>query len=117
MHALGKLISEEAEAHNLSLREVATRAGVSKSGLQALVMGELAEMPKKATLAGIAKALKIPQSVVVDAALNTIGLTRVPTEDPDLLFIRAGIKELPPGEQERLIKTFRAMLEVTREQS
>lgn len=117
MHALGKLITEEAEAHNLSLREVATRAGVSKSGLQALVKDDLTEMPKKATLVGIANALKIPQAVVVDAALNTIGLTRVSTEDPELVFIRAGIQELPPGEQERLIKTFRAMLDLSREQS
>ena len=119
VQALGQLIEDTMNLHNppLGVREVARRAELTPAHISRLINHPIKALPDPATLRKLSKALQIPLTAVVDAGLHSLGLTRVETDDPEFLYIRAGVEKLPPGEQERLKKMFMSMLEVTREQS
>lgn len=119
VHALGQLIEDTMQLHTppLGVREVARRAELTPAHISRLLNHPIKTLPDPATLRKLSKALQVPLSAVVDAGLHSLGLSRVETDDPEFLMIRAGVSELPPGEKERLIKMFMSMLEVSREQS
>ena len=119
VHALGQLIEDTMAIHSppLSMREVARRAGLTPSHISRLVSNPIKVLPDPATLKKLARALQLPLTVVVDAGLQSIGLSRTRTEDPEISIIRASVDELPKTEQERLIKQFKAMVEIARAES
>lgn len=112
MPALGRLIDRELAAQNLSLREVGRRAGISSSRMSQLRTDEFKTLPTRDTLERLARALMLPTAVVLDAALETLGLARVATEDPELSIIRAGLDELPEEDRVKLVKQIRALIAV-----
>jgi transcriptional regulator with XRE-family HTH domain len=78
MTPVGELIEETRRLNDWSYRDLERRSGdvVSKARFQQLARGQLRAMPEARTINGIAKALALPVSVVVDRLLATLGIPR-----------------------------------------
>lgn len=73
---LGLLIQAREDQTAWSQRRIAKEAGISKTTIGNLKWGPVVNMPDTATLRRLAGALAVPEVVVVDAALATVGLAR-----------------------------------------
>lgn len=74
--SMASMIAKERERLNLSLQEVADRAGITKSHMWEMEQGR-AVNPTISTVHGIAKALGIPFVELAAGALNDMSKTRV----------------------------------------
>ena len=89
-HNIGAKIKEVAYSHNITIKELSARAGISENGIQQMV--KLGKMPRADTLARIADVL----AVSVDALLERPALSN--PEPPDLntaISIIAAATNLP----------------------
>jgi transcriptional regulator with XRE-family HTH domain len=73
---LGDLIQARMDTTGWSLRHVGREAGISKSQIAKYMHGPMVNMPTTSRLRQLAGALALPERVVVDAALATVGLAR-----------------------------------------
>lgn len=73
---LGDLIRSRLNTTGWSVRRLAREAGISKTQVGKYMTGPLVDMPGTASLRRLAGALAMPEQVVVDAALATVGLAR-----------------------------------------
>lgn len=76
VHALAQLIEDIQDMSDprLSLNLIAKRSGLSSSRIHQLVRQDMKTMPDPDTLRALARALRLPLRVVVDAALTSLGL-------------------------------------------
>lgn len=73
---LGELIQARQDVTGWSLRRLEKESGISKSMITKYKVGPLTDMPGTANLRALAAVLALPESVIVDAALATVGLQR-----------------------------------------
>lgn len=73
---LGDLIQARMRAQGWSLRRIGREAGISKAQIGDYMYGPMVNMPATARIRRLAGALAMPEQVVVDAALATVGLAR-----------------------------------------
>lgn len=73
---LGDLIQARLDATGWSKRRLGREANISKSQVDNYLVGPLINMPTTQHLRRLAAALGLPERVVVDAALATVGLAR-----------------------------------------
>lgn len=73
---LGDLIQARLDTTGWSRRRLEREAGISKTQIGNYMFGPLVNMPGTASLRRLAAALALPEQVIVDAALATVGLAR-----------------------------------------
>jgi transcriptional regulator with XRE-family HTH domain len=73
---LGDLIQARMDALGWSMRRVGREAGISKAQIGDYMYGPMVNMPATSRIRALAGALAMPERVVVDAALATVGLAR-----------------------------------------
>lgn len=73
---LGDLIEARLRATGWSIRRLGREAGIGKTQVGKYMTGPLTNMPATDNLRRLAAALAMPERVVVDAALATVGLAR-----------------------------------------
>lgn len=73
---LGDLIQARLDATGWSVRRLGREAQISKSQIGKYMQGPMTDMPGTNSLKRLAAALVLPERVVVDAALATVGLAR-----------------------------------------
>lgn len=71
---LGELIQARQDATGWSMRRLEREVGISKTMLGKYKRGPLTNMPDTASLRRLAAVLAMPESIVVEAALTTVGL-------------------------------------------
>jgi transcriptional regulator with XRE-family HTH domain len=73
---LGDLIDARLRSTGWSVRRLGREAGISKTQVGKYMTGPLTDMPGTDSLRRLAAALVLPEQVIVDAALATVGLAR-----------------------------------------
>ena len=73
---LGDLIRARLDATGWSVRRLGRESGISKTQIGKYMTGPLTDMPGTDSLRRLAAALAMPERVVVDATLATVGLAR-----------------------------------------
>lgn len=73
---LGDLIQARMDTTGWSARRIGRESGISKTQIGNYMHGPVINMPTTASLRRLAAVLALPERVVVDAALATVGLAR-----------------------------------------
>lgn len=74
MTALSTLINEYLRTNNLSQTDLVKASGLSRARISQLALGQGESVPRASTLEKLAKGLKLPLSVVQEAALMDSGI-------------------------------------------
>lgn len=105
VNVLQRLIKDRAAERGMSLGAVATKAKMNRQTLYDLMSEDRAPtMPRRQTLAKIAKALDLPDRVLVQAATEVAGLRTYdePVTDPDTRVVIATMEQLPPARRREI---------------
>jgi transcriptional regulator with XRE-family HTH domain len=114
MNRLQRVIQERADEHGLTMNAVATRAGLNRQTLYNLMGAQtMKAMPRRDTLAKIARALQLPEQLLVEAAAESVGIRLYddPVDDPDTKVVVAAMGRLSQAERRRLRKMVETMFE------
>lgn len=76
VHPLAELIEDVLKMSDppLSQRQLAKRSGISPSRVRELLNNEMKNMPDPDTLRGLSRGLRVPLRIVVEKALDSLGL-------------------------------------------
>lgn len=116
--ALGALIEDQRARLGLSFRELARKTGgkLSHNRFQQLARDPLVNVPPTETLQVLAEVLQLPQSVVVDAALESVGLRRSSAPSSRWVTIAHTAEEMPDAKRRALERQVQALIDLYREE-
>jgi hypothetical protein len=116
---LGTLIEDQRARLGLSYRDMERLAGgrLKSRRFHQLATEPIVNVPPTDTLHVLADVLRLPQSVVVDAALESVGLRRSASPSSRWVTIAHAAEEMPLSKRTALEKQVEALLEMYREET
>jgi transcriptional regulator with XRE-family HTH domain len=99
---LAEVIEMHRERTADSYADIASKTGLSKGAIHRLATAELDHVPRPDTIRALARGMGVPESVIRDAALASVGLIVTPTEGRDSRYdaLYATFTELDEHDQQ-----------------